>query len=456
VPVITARLLHTRARRAALAVLTALAAIACASAPAPAGADAPSGGPADSPFGAHSMAYLDTPLADKERLFSQAAAMGASTIRLDMALSAVFPSPTSADWSQVDETAALARKHGLRILADVLAPPWWLPCLPDQISSTYTCGVDPSAFGHLVARLAARTAGTVQAFEIVNEPDGAWAFSGTPEQYARMLAASYDAVKAVDPSVQVVMGGLMRRPDDQSWLERAFAAVPGLAARTDAVNVHLRGPIGDVRWQLAAWRAIFGVRAPGLPLWVTEAGYPADPAYQADPGYQDGEPAQARYVSDLLTVLLGGGAAKVFVTERDNLGGGFGSEGLVADDGGLMAARPRQAFEAFRAAAARWPALAPLSPEGAAAAAAPAAAPAEAPAGVTGTPAAAPKAAAPARKTARTTPKRKPATCAATARRTHPRRRGRAVARSALVCRRAPAKRTARAKRATTRAPARR
>jgi hypothetical protein len=252
------------------------------------------------------------------------------------------------------------------------------------------------------------------------------------------------------------MGGLMRTPDDQSWVDRAFAAVPGLAARTDAVNVHIRGPIADVRLQLAAWRAIFGVRAPGVPLWVTEAGYPADPAFQPDPGYQDGEPGQARYVSDLLSVLLGGGAAKVFVTERDNLGGGFASEGLVADDGGMMAVRPRVAFETFRAAAARWPDLAPLSAEGAAMAAAPAGpapASAEAPPAVTP---AAPKAPAVARKAARTAPKRKPTTCAASARRAHPRGRRRAVARSALVCRRAPAKRTARAKRAASRAPARR
>jgi hypothetical protein len=355
-PTSPARSPRRRARRAALvAVLSALAAVAATTgAPAPARADAQAGGPVDSPFGAHSMAYLDTPLADKERLFSQAAAMGASTIRLDVALSAVFGSRTKPDWSEVDETVALARKYRLRILANVLAPPWWLPCLPGKDGSAPTCGVDPRAFGLLVGELAARTAGAVQAFEIVNEPDGRWAFSGTPEQYAHMLAASYEVVKAVAPSDQVVMGGLLGGPGNLSWLNRAFAAVPELADYTDAVNVHLRGPLAGVQSRLAGWRTVFASRAPGLPIWVTETGYPADPAFQTDAGYQDGEAGQARYVSDLLGVLLDGGAAKVFVTERDNMTGPFASEGLVADEDGAMAVRRRPAFDAFRAAATHW------------------------------------------------------------------------------------------------------
>jgi hypothetical protein len=345
-----------RARRAGLAAalvaaLSLLAAVA-GTTPASARADAPLR--PDSPFGAHSMVYLDTPLADKERLFSQAAAMGASTIRLDMSLNGVFQARTRPDWSEVDQTTALARKYGLRILADVVAPPWWLPCLPGKDGSAATCGVEPRAFGLLVGALAARTAGAVQAFEIVNEPDGRWAFSGTPEQYARMLAASYDAVKAVDPSIQVVMGGLLRGPGNRSWLDRAFAAVPDLAAHTDAMNVHLRGAISAVESRLATWRDVFAFRAPGLPVWVTETGYPADPAFQNDAGYQDGEAGQARYVSDLLSALLGGGAAKVFVTERDNMDGPFASEGLVADAGGVTAVRRRPAFDAFRGAATRW------------------------------------------------------------------------------------------------------
>ena len=66
------------------------------------------------------------------------------------------------------------------------------------------------------------------------------------------------------------------------------------------------------------------------PLWVTEHGYPADPAYQYDPDYTAGPASQAAYLTASIPTLLDAGASEVFVTERDNLGGQFASEGLLA------------------------------------------------------------------------------------------------------------------------------
>jgi hypothetical protein len=65
------------------------------------------------------------------------------------------------------------------------------------------------------------------------------------------------------------------------------------------------------------------------PMWVTEAGYPADPSHQTDPGYRGGASAQARYLTRVIPEMLSAGAARVFITERDSPGGAFASEGVL-------------------------------------------------------------------------------------------------------------------------------
>jgi hypothetical protein len=81
----------------------------------------------------------------------------------------------------------------------------------------------------------------------------------------------------------------------------------------------------------ARLRAFFAAhQAANKPLWVTEFGYPSDRAYQYDRVYRSGPTSQASYLSRALPALLDGGAAKVFVTLRDNLAGQFASEGIIA------------------------------------------------------------------------------------------------------------------------------
>jgi hypothetical protein len=55
----------------------------------------------------------------------------------------------------------------------------------------------------------------------------------------------------------------------------------------DIANIHVRTPTSQAGPTVAGWRhlAAKGFRGP---LWVTESGYPADPAFQTEPGYPDG------------------------------------------------------------------------------------------------------------------------------------------------------------------------
>jgi polysaccharide biosynthesis protein PslG len=286
-------------------------------------------------LGAHSMLYLNHPFGAKETMFREAAAMGASSIRVDVELSGVFPNPDGrADWSGVDQYMLLARRYELRVLAVILATPWYAADCPagTLIEASYRCPPrDPRSWGAQAGALAAHTRGGIDDFEILNEPDGRWAFLGSPQQYAAMLAASYDAIHAADPGAHVVAGGLMNTgPSGRGWVERVLSARAGGASKFDVANVHVRARAARAGAVVRRWRRFYAGRGFVGPVWVTEAGYPSDPRQQTDPEYRGGAGAQARYLQAAVPGMLHAGAAKIFVTERDATGGPFASEGVLA------------------------------------------------------------------------------------------------------------------------------
>ena len=170
-----------------------------------------------------------------------------------------------------------------------------------------------------------------------------------------MLSAAHDGIKARVPDARIVFGGL-QSPRDPAWLERVLAT-PGADAihKFDVANVHLRGPVEPVVNRYREFRAWLAARGFSGPLWVTEHGYPADPAYQDDPGFIGGDAAQAGYLTQSLVDLGEAGAEQVFVTLRDNLDGAYASEGLVHIEGGADTPAARRAsFTAVRRLTANW------------------------------------------------------------------------------------------------------
>jgi len=278
-----------------------------------------------------------TPGAEKERIFAEAAAAGAEFIRVDVELDAIFVGSEAPDWTRLDEVIRLSRRHDVRLLGMVWRVPPSLSTCPDREEDIPLCAPrDPAEFGRLAAEVADHARGAIRHWEILNEPDARWAFKGGPEDYARMLAAAHDAIERRVPEAQIVFGGV-ERPRSQAWLERVFAT-PGVevARKFDIAAVHLRVRLRNELPELAEWLrgwrerlADYGFRGP---LWVTEHGYPADPAFQWDPAYRGGDTAQAAFLRESLPLLAEAGATQVFVTLRDNLFGEFLSEGIVHID----------------------------------------------------------------------------------------------------------------------------
>jgi hypothetical protein len=288
-----------------------------------------------------------TPAAMKERIFAESKAMGARFIRVDVELSGIFEaggnSAANPNWERLDQVLELSRRHQLPVLGIVLSPPTWAP------------HDDAATFGRLAGEVASHARDTITRWEILNEPDGAWAFDGTPEQYADMLRAAYDAIGARVPEAVVAMGGAMT-PEDPAWIERVLATPGADAAHAfDIANLHLRGHERWLPGLLTAWRDRLARYGFAGPVWVTEHGYPSDPAFQTDPVFHGGEPAQAAFLTESVLSLAEAGADEVFVTLRDNLEGRFASEGVVdLADHSPFAARRKPAFSAVRRLVDHW------------------------------------------------------------------------------------------------------
>jgi len=277
---------------------------------------------------AHAMVYTCcTPLAGKEKVFREAAAMHADYIRVDVEL--------NGDQSRLDEIVRLSRRFNVPVLGLLIVPP------------NFT---DAAGFGRLAGQAVERAHGGISHWEVMNEPDADYAFHGTPEQYARILSAAYDAIKRRTPGAQVSTGGLVD-PKHTDWLARVFAT-PGADAlhKFDIASLHLRGPVDLVVNRYREFRAWLGARGFHGPVWVTEHGYPADPQFQIDPAFKGssttGSVTQAEYLTQSLVGLGEAGAPEVFVTLRDNskLLPQNITEGIVG----------RPAFDAVRRVADEW------------------------------------------------------------------------------------------------------
>ena len=297
------------------------------------GASAGSARAAESPIGAHSMLQLSSPYPFMQSMFEEAAAMHASAIRLDVAPALVFHDPLQPpDFTGLDEVVSLANAYHLRVVADLTTIPWWISACatPRDISQMTLCGTDDLAdYRAEITEIVRRADPAIHDWEIWNEPDLGSFFSGTPLQYAWMLRTAHDAIKAVDPQADVLLGGISGLSGEK-WLAQVFAAAgPDALHAFDIANIHERDRLDLLAPDVAAWRWFLAADGFSGPLWITEHGYPSDPAFQYDSSYAGGSASQAAFLSASIPTLLDAGAAKVFVTERDNLGGQFASEGVI-------------------------------------------------------------------------------------------------------------------------------
>jgi hypothetical protein len=213
----------------------------------------------------------------------------------------------------------------------IYGTPWWLARCPDRTEDLdyYECPPRPGGvreFARYAREIAKRTRGTIDIWQVLNEPNNRYVFAGDVHDYARILKAFSRNIRRVNPRARIVLGGL-GGPQMQAWPARLLA-IPGTRRALDVVSVHLRGRLKVVRSAVSFWRQRLDSLGFRGPIWATEHGYPTDPRFQWDRRYQ-GTQGQARYLRRSLPALIGAGIDRVFVTLRDNRGGPWATEGLI-------------------------------------------------------------------------------------------------------------------------------
>src|SRR5215207_3632366 len=251
-----------------------------------------------SAIASHAMLYLDSPPAFREAMFREAAASGATSIRVDVPIPAIVRSPDGERaWADLDDVMRLARKYDLQVVGLIYGTPWWLAKCPDRTEDLeyYECPPSrPRAFAKLAGEIARRTRGAIDVWQVLNEPNNRYVFAGGVRDYARVLIATSGAIRAVNPSARIVLGGL-GGPRMQVW-PAELLAIPGTRRAFDVASVHLRGRLKVVKSAVGFWRRRLDSLGFHGPIWATEHGYPTEPKYQWDRRFF-GVQGQARYLS---------------------------------------------------------------------------------------------------------------------------------------------------------------
>jgi hypothetical protein len=188
-------------------------------------------------------------------------------------------------WTMLDAEAGALARHDLEWLPVIDYSTTWA----SKNGSEYAPPDDPEDYASYAGAFARRygRGGTfwaehpelapkpVETYEIWNEPNVVhfWRPNGDPARYAELYARARAAIRAVDPSADVIVGGIVADP---GYLRAMFEARPELRGNVDGLGIHPYGATVEdvVRNTIALRQAFDSVGERGVPLHVTEIGWP--------------------------------------------------------------------------------------------------------------------------------------------------------------------------------------
>ncbi len=229
----------------------------------------------------HPMASDDS-ASTIQREFDLLQSAGADTVRFDVFWTAV-------EWngkgqynagalSWLDWVMSQAQSHGLKVILDVWSTPCWASSAPATVTLGCTYGwwtrpvryyppKNPQDYADFAAFAAKRWQSSLAAIELWNEPNGNFLYSQDKAgDYAALVRAAYPAVKAVAPTLPVLIS---MAGTDTSFLSALYA--DGIRGHYDGIAVHpYAQPTLDGLKALRAYEISQGDTAP---IWVTEVGW---------------------------------------------------------------------------------------------------------------------------------------------------------------------------------------
>src|SRR6185437_4297105 len=200
---------------------------------------------------------------------------GIHVMRISFSWLDMEPAPGKFDWSFWDDFVHMAAdEYQIRLIPYVCYTPRWAS---SSTNADYwqQPPKDNRQFAEFMRQLVSRYKQRIHSWEIWNEPDNPYYWRGSAGQFAALLEAGATAVRQIDPTANIVMGGLAWNPE---FLE-SIVSTPAAITNVDVVNVHnyyetwASEPlerIPEYVGRAADSLAHYHVRKP---IWMAEVGY---------------------------------------------------------------------------------------------------------------------------------------------------------------------------------------
>jgi hypothetical protein len=196
-------------------------------------------------FGISAKSFVGEAASVQAAQLTRMKAIGVTSVRLDANWNFVQNAgPNSYKWAQLDQEINSVRAAGMSVdLVIDGCPPW--AALPGTARASAPQPASAAQYANWAAQVARRyVAKGVTTFEIWNEPNDSkfWRPRPNPAFYTKMLVLAYKAIKKVDRSALVIVGGLAPEATTDgnysgpAFLRRLYA--DGAKGYFDAVGDH--------------------------------------------------------------------------------------------------------------------------------------------------------------------------------------------------------------------------
>lgn len=234
---------------------------------------------------------VDAPAALQRDQFRLMRRSGVESIRTTFSWEQAQPEawkPPSFD--ATDRVVELAARYGIAVLPVVMYTPFWARAVPEGAGSSRPAHVTDyvryleqlvhryGPHGSFWARHPGLRPQPIREWQVWNEPN-LWAYWAVEPrhrwafEYVRLLNASYDAIKRLDPGATVVLGALANK----SWrgVGRLYRTRQRPRFDVAAINLYTSTPAKIIRGARIVRGVLRRAGVGSMPLWLTEITWPA-------------------------------------------------------------------------------------------------------------------------------------------------------------------------------------
>jgi hypothetical protein len=256
-------------------------------------------------------------------LLNGAAAMRLDWIRQPVNWADIEPEPGVFLWESLDTMVPEVRTLGFHLLLAIHGAPSWALFEPPA-GETSRLSVDPTSLKLFLGTLSARYAGLIDGYQILESPNLAvyWGGTPSPEAYVQLLHVAHEAIKKSDPGALVVSADLfLGDPGPQPSSVRGLVFLQemlqiSLVDNCDILAVSLDPSVPSPVDQLASVRQSISPQGE-VPIWITGAGWSCADIDSARVGACEGQ--QAAYLINLAHQISNIPWIQMFMVDNLNL-----------------------------------------------------------------------------------------------------------------------------------------